>query len=161
MISLQFPDGIRNSIEQNIVLLLKTNLNLFFQKTSYTSSLEGIVTPFSANINTQPSSLEKRRCIAIKIYWNGTSKNIIGENLRRLRTARGLTQCALAEALQLQGGEFSDLTILRIEKGERFVPDYEVKVLAEFFGVSYACLLDGEEEHGPVLPGAGVSGGVG
>ena len=76
-------------------------------------------------------------------------QNIIGQNLRRLRTARGLTQRALAEALQLQGGEFSDLTILRIEKGERFVPDYEVKVLAEFFGVSYACLLDGEEGRGP------------
>ena len=94
-------------------------------------------------------NFRKRRCITIKIYWNGTSKNIIGENLRRLRTARGLTQRALAEALQLRGGEFSNLTILRIERGERFVPDYEVKALAEFFGVNYACLLDGEEERGP------------
>ena len=34
------------------------------------------------------------------------------------------------------------LTILRIEKGDRFVPDYEVKALAKVFNVSYESLLD-------------------
>ena len=38
--------------------------------------------------------------------------------------------------------ECSDLTILRIEKGDRFVPDYEVKALAKVFNVSYESLLD-------------------
>ena len=32
--------------------------------------------------------------------------------------------------------------ILRIEKGDRFVPDYEVKALAKVFNVSYESLLD-------------------
>ena len=41
----------------------------------------------------------------------------------------------MAEKLQLKGFEFSDLTILRIELGTRFVPDYEVVAIAEFFGV--------------------------
>ena len=52
-----------------------------------------------------------------------------------------MSQKALAEQLQLAGYEFSDLTILRIEQGSRFVPDYEVVALAEFFHVSCEYLL--------------------
>lgn len=77
----------------------------------------------------------------MKIYWNGESKNIIGNKVKELRKQQGLTQKALAEKLQLAGYEFSDLTILRIEQGKRFVPDYEVVALAEFFGVSVERLL--------------------
>ena len=63
----------------------------------------------------------------MKIYWNkeNNSKNIIGQRVK----------------LQLAGYEFSDLTILRIEQGSRFVPDYEVVALAEFFHVSCEYLL--------------------
>lgn len=71
----------------------------------------------------------------MKIYWNGQSKNIIGKKIKELRIKHHLTQKGLAEQLQLLGFEFSDLTILRIENGTRFVPDYEVKLLAEFFKV--------------------------
>ena len=81
----------------------------------------------------------------MKIYWNGQSKNVIGVRIRELRINRSLTQKALAEQLQLQGHEFSDLTILRIEQGSRFVPDYEVVILADFFNVSVQYLLLGEE----------------
>lgn len=77
----------------------------------------------------------------MKIYWNGKTKNIIGEKIKILRKDKGLTQKGLAEKLQLQGHEFSDLTILRIEQGTRFVPDYEVVILAEFFGISTDELL--------------------
>ncbi|MCD7739551.1 MAG: helix-turn-helix domain-containing protein [Lachnospiraceae bacterium] len=77
----------------------------------------------------------------MKIYWNGVSKNIIGEKVRTLRKNAGLTQKELAEKLQLLGYEFSDLTILRIEQGNRFVPDYEVVILAEFFGITTDELL--------------------
>jgi len=78
----------------------------------------------------------------VKIYWIGKSKNIIGDKIRILRSKKGLTQKALAEKLQLKGYEFSDLTILRIEKGTRLVTDYEVKALAEVLSVSYEYLLD-------------------
>ena len=57
----------------------------------------------------------------MKIYWSGTSKNIIGPRVRMLRR----------------------------ERGERFVPDYEVKVLARCLGVPYAALLDGNEDGKP------------
>lgn len=77
----------------------------------------------------------------MKIYWNGKSKNIIGNKIKMLRKEKKLTQKGLAEKLQLEGHEFSDLTILRIEQGTRFVPDYEVVILADFFGVTTDELL--------------------
>lgn len=77
----------------------------------------------------------------MKIYWDGKSKNIIGSNIKRLRKEKKLTQKHMAELLQLQGHEFSDLTILRIEQGTRFVPDYEVVILADFFGITTDKLL--------------------
>ena len=77
----------------------------------------------------------------MKIYWNGASKNIIGDKIKDLRKSKGLTQKALAEKLQLLGHDYSELTILRIEKGVRFVPDYEVVQLADFFNVSTEELL--------------------
>ncbi len=77
----------------------------------------------------------------MKIYWDGKSKNIIGNKIKNLRKQAGLTQKQLAEKLQLLGHEFSDLTILRIEQGTRFVPDYEVVILADFFQISTDELL--------------------
>lgn len=77
----------------------------------------------------------------MKIYWDGKSKNIIGDRIKKLRKERKLTQKQLAEKLQLEGHEFSDLTILRIEQGTRFVPDYEIVILAKFFNLSTDELL--------------------
>ena len=72
----------------------------------------------------------------MKIYWHGDSKNIIGKQVKKLRLEQKFTQKQLAEKLQLNGYEFDGLTILRIEKGIRFVPDYEVAALAEVFKVT-------------------------
>ena len=79
----------------------------------------------------------------MKIYWNkgNNSKNFIGQRVRELRTEKHISQKALAEQLQLAGYEFNDLTVIRIEQGTRFVPDYEVVALAEFFHVSCEYLL--------------------
>lgn len=79
----------------------------------------------------------------MKIYWDGKSKNVIGNKIKKLRKKNKFTQKALAEKLQLEGYEFSDLTILRIEQGKRFVPDYEVVILADFFGITTDELLRG------------------
>jgi len=78
----------------------------------------------------------------MKIYWYGNSKNIIGPRVRELRKQQGLTQKALSEKLQLAGYDFTDLTVLRIESGDRFVTDYEVRALAKTLNVTYAALLD-------------------
>ena len=81
----------------------------------------------------------------MKIYWNGTSKNIIGSKIRQLRQEKGLSQAALASQLQLFGMEFSDLTILRILQGMRFVADFEVAILAKYFNISTDTLLEQKE----------------
>ena len=85
----------------------------------------------------------------MKIYWSGNdnSKNIIGKKVKLLRKQHKLTQKALAEKLQLEGHEFSDLTILRIEQGTRFVPDYEVLALADFFKIPTDDLLKANESN--------------
>ena len=77
------------------------------------------------------------------IYWDKitNSKNRLGKRVKELRIAKKLSQKALAEQLQLAGYEFNDLTVLRIEQGIRFVPDYEVVALAEYFQVSCDYLL--------------------
>lgn len=82
------------------------------------------------------------------IYWdkNTNSKNRIGKRVKELRTAQNLSQKLLAEKLQLAGYEFNDLTILRIEQGTRFVPDYEVVAIADFFNVSCEYLLGVTDE---------------
>lgn len=85
----------------------------------------------------------------MKIYWNkdNGSKNTIGERVKELRKTKHLSQKALAEQLQLAGYEFNDLTILRIEQGTRFVPDYEVVAIAAFFHVSCDYLLGTTDEN--------------
>lgn len=77
----------------------------------------------------------------MKIYWNGNSKNIIGKRVRELRKSQKISQRTLAARLTLSGTEFTELTILRIEKGLRFVPDYEIVIIANYFHVSTDYLL--------------------
>ncbi|MBQ7446871.1 MAG: helix-turn-helix transcriptional regulator [Eubacterium sp.] len=72
----------------------------------------------------------------MKIYWYNGSKNLIGPAVKKLRVSRKMTQVALAEQMQLRGVEIGPLVILRIEKGLRFVTDYEVRALADVFRVS-------------------------
>ena len=69
------------------------------------------------------------------------------KKVRSLRKEKGWTQARVAGLLQLKGYGFSDLTILRIENGNRFVADYELKLLAELFDVSYEELLDDKTEN--------------
>ncbi|MBR5552836.1 MAG: helix-turn-helix transcriptional regulator [Clostridia bacterium] len=64
--------------------------------------------------------------------------NICGENVYRLRKQRvpKMSQRILAEQLQIKGIDVDKNAIQRIESGERFVTDIELKVLAEIFGIS-------------------------
>lgn len=87
----------------------------------------------------------------MKIYWTGEAKNIIGTKVRRLRKKKNWTQRTLAAKLQLEGIDSTELTVLRIENGTRFVPDYEVKALCKIFGVCYQDLLGSLERSDDAL----------
>ena len=75
-------------------------------------------------------------------YGNDNKKNIIGKNLKELRTHKNMSQKELATQFQLLGLQWSDLTVLRTEQGTRFVADYEVAVIASYFNVSTDSLLN-------------------
>ncbi len=69
--------------------------------------------------------------------------NICGEKVYFLRKQQEpkMSQRILAEKLQLKGIDVDKNAIQRIESGERFVTDIEIKVLAEIFGISIDELL--------------------
>jgi DNA-binding XRE family transcriptional regulator len=68
----------------------------------------------------------------MKIYWNGERKNVIGSRVKELRKKQNISQKILAARLSLSGIDFTELTILRIEKGIRFVPDYYFHVTSDY-----------------------------
>ena len=70
--------------------------------------------------------------------------NICGEKVYILRKQQvpKMSQRILAEKLQLKGIDVDKNAIQRIECGERFVTDIEIKVIAEIFGISVDNLLD-------------------
>ena len=73
-------------------------------------------------------------------------KNLISKRLAKLRQEHHMSQRDLANKLQLAGYDMDKNVITRIETNSRYVSDLEVKALAEVFHVSYAYLIDGEEE---------------
>lgn len=68
-------------------------------------------------------------------------RNIIGPQLRRLRSAAGLSQPALAAKCQLIGWDIERDTIAKIEGQSRWVSDAELVMLARCFGVPIDKLL--------------------
>lgn len=69
--------------------------------------------------------------------------NICGEKiyfLRKQQTPK-MSQRILAEKMQLLGIDVDKNAIQRIESGERFVTDIEIKALAEIFNISIDNLL--------------------
>jgi len=66
------------------------------------------------------------------------TRNLCGKNVARLRTAMWprVSQHKLASQLQLAGLDLEKNAIQRIESGERFVTDIELKKLAEVLGTS-------------------------
>lgn len=77
----------------------------------------------------------------MKIYDFEGKKNISGDRIREARIKRRWSQSTLAQKLQLEGITIERDSISRIENGTRFVPDYEIKILAEIFDVPTQWLL--------------------
>ena len=74
---------------------------------------------------------------------NGTN-NLCGRKVRQYREAlpTAPSQRAFAGMLQLEGLDLDKNAVQRLECGQRFVTDIELRVLAKVLGVSYSDLLD-------------------
>lgn len=74
----------------------------------------------------------------------GRKRNICGERVGELRKALpgNVSQRRFAEILCLHGMDADKNTVARIERGERHVADWELKVIREIFRVSYEELLE-------------------
>ena len=69
--------------------------------------------------------------------------NLCGSWVAALRKARApkLSQRGLADMLQLNGLDVDKIAVQRIESGQRFVTDIELRALARVLGVSVEDLL--------------------
>ncbi len=67
--------------------------------------------------------------------------NICGQNVRKLRESKKMSQDQLAAKLQTEGLGVNQNSISRIETGKRIVADFELQALARVLGVDVNDLL--------------------
>ena len=77
----------------------------------------------------------------MKIYDYQGRSNICGEQIRRFRRERKLSQGELAARLQLQEVQLDQKAVSRVEKGERFVSDFELVAFSRALQVPLEELL--------------------
>ncbi len=65
----------------------------------------------------------------------------VGQEVRRLREAEGLTQEQLAARLQVRGCDLTRSALAKIEAGQRHVYAFELRQLREALGTTYEELL--------------------
>jgi len=72
----------------------------------------------------------------LKIYNYDGKANVSGDRIHQARTARRISQDALAAKMQIAGVGIGREAISRIETGDRFVTDYELVIFARVLGVT-------------------------
>ncbi|WP_040197212.1 helix-turn-helix domain-containing protein [Candidatus Soleaferrea massiliensis] len=84
-----------------------------------------------------------------KLKSSDGSNNLCGKNIEKLRLNMDppLSQRKLAYKMQVMGYDVDNHVIRRIETGQRFVTDIEIKAFAEALGVSYSDLIDGIDKQ--------------
>ena len=70
--------------------------------------------------------------------------NICGRNIKKFREAMPLapSQKRFSDMLQLEGLDIDKNAVQRMESGQRFVTDIELRVIAKVLNVDYDDLLD-------------------
>ena len=77
---------------------------------------------------------------------DGSEMNMIGSNLRRLRTEKKLSQQDVCNRLEMMAIYICRGSISRIEDKKRTVTDIELYGLAKVLGVEISELLEDREE---------------
>ena len=67
---------------------------------------------------------------------DSADKNMVGENVRKFRTEKGMSQQALSDKLELMAIYVCRGSISRIEDKQRTVTDIELYGIAKVLGVS-------------------------
>ena len=80
----------------------------------------------------------------MKIYDYDGKKNISGSRIHQARKAMKLSQMDLAARMQINGVMVEREAISKIETGDRFVTDYELKILSQILGVTVDWLIENE-----------------
>lgn len=72
------------------------------------------------------------------------SNNICGKRIKKFRELlpEKTSQKQFADMLQIAGLDIDKNAVQRIESGDRFITDIELKVIARVLGISYRELLD-------------------
>ena len=77
--------------------------------------------------------------------------NLIGPQVRRIRSSRGWSQDLLATKLQICGWDVSRVTVAKIESRGHRVDDVQILFLAEVLGVEPVKLLPPAQIRGRTL----------
>lgn len=77
-----------------------------------------------------------------------TGNNLCGKRIKAIRQGlpQKTSQRKLAEMLQIAGLDIDKNAVQRIESGQRFVTDIELKAIAKVLHVGYEDLLDDETD---------------
>lgn len=67
----------------------------------------------------------------------------IGNNIRRLREAQGMTQDMLAAKLQLMGCDITRSAVAKIEVGQRHLYADEIILIREILNTTYENIFEG------------------
>lgn len=71
-----------------------------------------------------------------KVKASNGSNNLCGKRIAEIRKSKGLSQRKLALKMQLLGYDVDNFFIRRVENGERFVTDIDLKIFCEALEVS-------------------------
>ena len=68
---------------------------------------------------------------------NAAYEKALGQNIRRLRMERGLSQEQVAAQLQVHGCDVTRSALAKIEVGQRHIYPDELRLLRDIFNVSF------------------------
>ena len=77
-----------------------------------------------------------------KIHMNKQIEKKIGNNIRRLREQRGMTQDTLATRLQLSGCDITRSAVAKIEVGQRHIYPDEILLIREILNTTFEAIFE-------------------
>lgn len=77
-----------------------------------------------------------------KIKAPDGTNNLCGKRIAEIRKSKKLSQRKLGQKMQLLGYDVDNYFIRRVENGERFVTDIDLKIFCDALQVSITDILD-------------------